>query len=1677
MSKKELSSSSTPFRIKLNADGTSNLDAAMLQDIHDYMSKLFPQTGVGTKTGAWRNIERERPMLDESFIRALKIRAQSTAATTPKKEDKQQRSGGGGGRQKTQQHQQSNEDGDDSDLLGQSQSISSLEHELAVEVYKKKLIKFEVDIKTKYLEEVIQMFAVYHSFLDSSCKNKLDELEPEEYKVIVEERHGEKLWSMVLKVLVAGSTHIEEEVNRRLAKVNYNSLKMQRDVSIQKFKPIFEETYRRYAAAGNPVIPDDEQARDYMWAVDPDRYKSARNMLLNRRDPTGKRIPLPTSVIEMHNALKDFIPDITSKKAEQSTDTLAFVYQLSASKSGAATIPSGDKGADKRSDGGEKTKNKPKKGKGKGSKGGTSDKPKEPRKDLDLRKPRDTDGPKSGKCNTCHEDGHFARDCPFKKQVEEVVAEARAAKERGRHVAFTWANDLTSTRPYGLMIFEDAPLFGKEHYDDDDVVPDDQVQNISEVMDAATNAEVRDQSSVIDGLSEYARELMCNSALMDKYRLAQSDMVLDSGSEISGCRHEDNVEDMQSVVELTTELNINGVAGSASIKKKGRTPHFGKLYISDVFPMTLLSLSCIEEHGCSMKYETNESAVDGAQCMHVTTPTGRTYYFKRQPGTSLYIWRASDAASSFPVTVAEQKLKYTTREIKQADDANDFMAAMGWPHKDLAKLICRSGTLTDNPISTKDIDHAFDIYGKPLEFEKGSRTKKHQHPYVPVQELEKPATDRRTDLWLDIFYINKIIMLVAACYIPGCERPLLLPYHMINKAKETLFEGCMNIIGILTKYQVSVGTLSIDRESAMAPVEPLLNKAGYKVDMLADHVEQAERSGRSIKDGVRKVQASVKFPLFGVLIVYVFHFAITRLNLWPNPKRPEQPTPIENLTLTKRSFLREAFAPCLTYIRVDAKPGENDNSMDPRAIEGLYLYPSPNNRGGSMVLNLKTGRHVTRILKPSDIAPMPDYVIEQLKASSDKNSTDLTFRTDRGIILDDAAIEDDATAAMEVIEQRRDPEIRVQPIQSTQSIQHEVVQSEYRSGSDADSGDTDANSRSVREEDTSTTPTVEAIDESLGDIAEVLDDIVEVRQGPTEEPIVSQEHQQQQGDKQVPIQQSTRQSARLAAKPRNVWRSKDVCAVYSFHITMMKALRKHGREGTRALVKELQQIDDLGTIRGVHLTPAAMRRAIMSLVFFKEKYLSTGQFEKLKARIVAGGHQQDRTVYNSNDISSPTVSTECVYMIAGIAAMERRKVITVDIAGAYLKGSFKEGAEPIYMRLDATTAETLCSINPGYKAYQRSDGTMYVQLLKPLYGLIEAAQLWYTNITTTLKDIGFVQNSYDKCVWNRMYKGDQQTVCIHVDDLKITCRNEEANQDVVRELRRVYKDVTVNEGDIHSYIGITFDYSVPGKVKLTQEGYIRDLMLFYNVDSAVKTPAADNLFDLDPDSPLLDKVRKEDYHTLSAKLLYLSQRTRHDIQVAVCFLVSRVQAPTEQDVKKAVRVLRYLYGTQHLGVMIEPDSNFFCVRSYIDASYGVHPDGKSHTGVTISMGKGPIMSKSTKQKLVSKSSTEAELIALSDASSVVIWVRNFLEAQGYKMPPAEVYQDNTSTMAMVAAGMPTSNRTRHISIRFFFVKDRVESGELDISYVPTVDMVSDILTKPLQGELFLKLRKELLNYE
>jgi hypothetical protein len=135
---------------------------------------------------------------------------------------------------------------------------------------------------------------------------------------------------------------------------------------------------------------------------------------------------------------------------------------------------------------------------------------------------------------------------------------------------------------------------------------------------------------------------------------------------------------------------------------------------------------------------------------------------------------------------------------------------------------------------------------------------------------------------------------------------------------------------------------------------------------------------------------------------------------------------------------------------------------------------------------------------------------------------------------------------------------------------------------------------------------------------------------------------------------------------------------------------------------------------------------------------------------------------------------------------------------------------------------------------------------------------------------------------------------------------------------------------------------------------------------------------------------------------------------------------------------------------------------------------KSHTGGVISLGTGSVHVSSKKQQLMTKSSTEAELVGVSDVLPQILWVRQFLEAQGHGIGKVVLYQDNQSTIALAKKGRSTSARTRHVAIRYFFVKDRVEAGEVVIEYLPTEVMSADIMTKPLQGDLFREMRDRVL---
>jgi hypothetical protein len=220
------------------------------------------------------------------------------------------------------------------------------------------------------------------------------------------------------------------------------------------------------------------------------------------------------------------------------------------------------------------------------------------------------------------------------------------------------------------------------------------------------------------------------------------------------------------------------------------------------------------------------------------------------------------------------------------------------------------------------------------------------------------------------------------------------------------------------------------------------------------------------------------------------------------------------------------------------------------------------------------------------------------------------------------------------------------------------------------------------------------------------------------------------------------------------------------------------------------------------------------------------------------------------------------------------------------------------------------------------------------------------------------------------------------------------------------------------------------------------------------------------------------FHSMVAKLLYLAKKARPDFLLVVSYLATRVSRCTKDDLVKLTRLLRYLRETRDRGLLPMPGKRGITVSTYIDAAYGVHQDLKSHSGSCVVIGDlGAVNCRSTKQQIVVKSSMEGELVALSDCVNQALYLRHFLIGQGYAPGPVTVYQDNLSCMALVERGRSGAERTRHIDIRYFWLKEREGAGEAIVKNLGTAGMYANMLTKPLQGAQFISDREALTGWD
>ena len=349
--------------------------------------------------------------------------------------------------------------------------------------------------------------------------------------------------------------------------------------------------------------------------------------------------------------------------------------------------------------------------------------------------------------------------------------------------------------------------------------------------------------------------------------------------------------------------------------------------------------------------------------------------------------------------------------------------------------------------------------------------------------------------------------------------------------------------------------------------------------------------------------------------------------------------------------------------------------------------------------------------------------------------------------------------------------------------------------------------------------------------------------------------------------------------------------------------------------------------------------------------------------------------------------------------------------------------------------------------------------------------------------MGFEINPYDWCVANKMINGKQCTILWHVGDLKISHVDPEVVTSVIKQLENEFAKnapLTITRGKVHDYLGMTLDFSKDGKAQIKMFDYIENMLngLPADMDGESATPAANHLFEVNEQNrEMLDKEQADMFHHNVAKLLFLCKRARPEIQTAVAFLCTRIKGPDSDDYKKLTRVMKYLRGTSDMPLTLLAN-DMSIMKWWVDASFAVHPDMKSHTGGVLSLGRGAVYGTSTRQKINTTSSTEAETVGIHEVLPQILWTRYFLEAQGYGVEESVVYQDNQSAILLAKNGRGSSSkRTRHINIRYFFVADRIASREVKVEYCPTGEMIADFFTKPLQGTQFRRFRDFIMNID
>lgn len=494
------------------------------------------------------------------------------------------------------------------------------------------------------------------------------------------------------------------------------------------------------------------------------------------------------------------------------------------------------------------------------------------------------------------------------------------------------------------------------------------------------------------------------------------------------------------------------------------------------------------------------------------------------------------------------------------------------------------------------------------------------------------------------------------------------------------------------------------------------------------------------------------------------------------------------------------------------------------------------------------------------------------------------------------------------------------------------------------------------------------------------------------------------------------------------------------------SLSIHADEWKTAMQEELNAIEKNQTWELADLPPG--RTAIGSKWVFKTKLDENGHIVQRKARLVAQGFSQKFGV-DYDEVFAPVARSTTFRMLMAVAGKRNYTVKHYDIKSAFLNGELHE---EIYLKQP-----------PGYQM-----GTQVYKLKKALYGLKQSAHVWNKTLHEQLTKNGCKQNESDACLYVKKNGEKVMYILIHVDDMLAATNDDEMLNKTIWEIGKKFE--VKNLGGVKHFLGIDVEKS-EGKFFISQPQYI-DLI----AEEAGLTNAKKSEYPLDPgyfkqeESQLLHSNDK--YRKLIGMLLYLTTNTRPDIAAAVSILSKKVEKPTFADWNELKRVVRYIMGTRDEKLKLNDGQLEQELHAYSDADWAEdRTDRKSHSGYYCALYGGTISWSCRKQDIVTQSSTEAEYVALAETCKELSWLRKIAEGFDIDMGGKLMIRTDSQSCIALIRFKRFSNRTKHIETKYHYIRDEVEKGRVELQYVNTNDNIADMMTKPLNGNKLVKLRR------